>query len=458
MLPTMSDATVLFKSTSFLRAKRDLLVTIKQAKSQIKEVRKSSSTLLHKVSKEMGALRGRPLFYPAIFSGLGNGPLVELADGSIKYDFITAIGTHFFGHSDLDLLSTAIDAASKDVVMQGHLQMGMELKEFLETLLSMSGKRLKHGWLAMTGTDANENALKVIRHKKTPAYKVIAFKNCFHGRSLIMADITDQAAYKKGLHDYRDAYYIPFFDPRNPHSIEESEAALKDILKKHSSEICAFVFELVQGEGGFNQAPREFFVRFMDICKQENIAIWIDEIQTVGRLGELYAFQKLGLDQYIDVVTVGKMLQNCATLYTEEYNPDPGLLAGTFAGSTVSLSVGKRILERFKGEKFFGKNGKIAKMEKWLLKGLESLQKEVGKEEISDISVSGAMVAWKFRDGSLEITKKLILKAFEEGVMMFHCGRGPYKVRFLVPGGILEQTDYQKALGFLKKAIRSLDK
>ena len=453
----MTVATTLFKGTSFLRAKRDTLLAIKKAKSTITSVKKSSSSVLTEAAKELGDLRGRPLFYPALLSGVGNGTLAELIDGSVKYDFITGIGTHFFGHSDLDLIGVALEAASQNVVMQGNLQSGLELKDFLSTLLKMAGAPLKYGWLATSGTDANETALKIIRHKKTPAYKVIAFKNCFHGRTLIMADLTDQDAYRKGLHRYHDAYYIPFFDPQDPHSIEKSETALRALLSQYTSEIGAFVFELIQGEGGFHPAPAEFFKRLMTICKEANIAVWIDEIQTVGRIGELFAFQKLGLQEYIDIVTVGKMLQNCATLYTEAYNPEAGLLAGTFSGSTISLAVGKRILERLKEEKFFGKNGKIAHIEKWALSELKHLQKEVGENTISNIGVLGTMVSFQFRKGELEETKKLILTLFEEGVMTFYCGRGPYKVRFLLPGGVITQKEFEKALTLVKKAIHRME-
>jgi hypothetical protein len=49
--------------------------------------------------KAFGNLRGRELFFPYIGSGLGNGSLVELADGSVKYDFISGMGVHYFGHS-----------------------------------------------------------------------------------------------------------------------------------------------------------------------------------------------------------------------------------------------------------------------------------------------------------------------------------------------------------------------
>ncbi len=458
----MTVATTLFKGASFLRAKRDALLAIKKAKGTITSVKKSSSSVLAQAAKELGDVRGRPLFYPALLSGVGNGALVELIDGSVKYDFITGIGTHFFGHSDLDLIGVALEASSQNVVMQGNLQSGAELKDFLATLLKMAGAPLKYGWPATSGTDANETALKIIRHKKTPAYKVIAFKNCFHGRTLVMADLTDQDAYRKGLHRYHDAYYIPFFDPNDPkslaNSIERSESALKDILSQHKSEVGGFVFELVQGEGGFNPAPAEFFKRLMTICKEANIAVWVDEIQTAGRTGELFAFQKLGLQNFVDIVTVGKMFQNCATLYTEAYNPEAGLLAGTFAGSTVSLAVGKRILERLKEEKFFGKNGKIAQIEKWVLEGLKDLQKEVGEDTLSHMGVLGTMVSFQFRKGELEETKKFILTLFEEGVMTFYCGRGPYKVRFLLPGGVLTQKEFEKALTLVKKAIHRMGK
>jgi len=359
----MSLATILFKNSAYLRGKRDVLIAIKRAQQTIRGVKKSKSTLLKKIANDFNEVRGRPLFYPAIYSGLGNGVLAELVDGSVKYDFITGIGTHFFGHSDLDLIDTAIQAASQNIVMHGNLQSGMATKYFLSKLLKMAGSPLKHGWLSASGSFANDNALKIIRQKKSPAYKIIAFKDCFHGRSIAMAELTDHAGYRKGLHYYGDVFYIPFYDASDEHSTQKSVSALKSLLAKHK-DIAGFIFELIQGEGGFKSAPREFFVALMDVCREADIAIWMDEVQTVGRTGELFAFQKLKLQKYVDVVTVGKMLQNCATLYRDTFNPGAGLLAGTFCGSTISLAVGKRVLERMEKEKFFGRNGKIMTLEK----------------------------------------------------------------------------------------------
>src|SRR5262245_34111571 len=62
--------------------------------------------------------RGVPLYYPYIGSGLGKGALVQLIDGSVKYDLISGIGAHYFGHSSQEIIEVALDAAMNDIVMQ----------------------------------------------------------------------------------------------------------------------------------------------------------------------------------------------------------------------------------------------------------------------------------------------------------------------------------------------------
>ncbi|MDP1661240.1 MAG: hypothetical protein Q8L55_04920, partial [Phycisphaerales bacterium] len=61
-------------------------------------------------------VRGRALLYPYLGSGLGNGALVELADGSVKWDMITGIGVHFLGHSDPAMIAATVRAGTSDVV------------------------------------------------------------------------------------------------------------------------------------------------------------------------------------------------------------------------------------------------------------------------------------------------------------------------------------------------------
>ena len=63
-------------------------------------------------------LRGGALPIPYLGSGLGHGPLVELEDGSVKFDMICGIGVHGLGHSDAGLINAGIDGALADAVMR----------------------------------------------------------------------------------------------------------------------------------------------------------------------------------------------------------------------------------------------------------------------------------------------------------------------------------------------------
>ncbi len=56
---------------------------------------------------------------------LVNGSFVELADGSVKLDFIVGIGVHGMGHSHPANVAATVDAAIEDTVMQGNLQQGL---------------------------------------------------------------------------------------------------------------------------------------------------------------------------------------------------------------------------------------------------------------------------------------------------------------------------------------------
>ncbi len=82
-------------------------------------------------------------------------------------------------------------------------------------------------------------------------------------------------------------------------------------------------------------------VGIFDFCKDKKIAIWADEVQTFTRTGQAFAFETLDIGNYIDICTIAKTAQVGATLYTEEYNPKPGLIAGTFSGSSSALAAGR---------------------------------------------------------------------------------------------------------------------
>jgi acetylornithine/N-succinyldiaminopimelate aminotransferase len=206
--------------------------------------------------RELERLRGRPLIYPALTSGAGKGARVWLADGTMKIDLISGIGVYAFGHGDHDLLMNAVVAAASDVVFQGHLTPGPEILQLSRALLRHSGPKLKHVWLAISGADANENALKMIYQKHSPADKMVVFERAFHGRTMAMAELTDRPAFREGLPMRGNVLHVPFFDPDDEASTDKSVAVLEAHLRRYPGQIAGMTFEIIQGEGGFRTAPR----------------------------------------------------------------------------------------------------------------------------------------------------------------------------------------------------------
>jgi len=425
---------------------KDLITSLKneliQSQKKLNSVKGPDPTLAVSYKayvEKLQLLRGRNLFYPYVGSGLGHGPYVELADGSVKLDLINGIGIHLFGHSHPEIIEASIRGSLQDIVMQGNLEPNREYGELLEILVTAAGKnsRLTKGWIGTCGSIVNENALKMARQKNSPARKILAMKDNFAGRTTMMAEITDNPEYRVGLPSYNEVLYVPFYNKADPESSEKSLQILKDHISRNPKDIACFVFEPLQGEGGFNYAPPEFFKPLLEECKKNHIAVWADEVQTFSRTGELFAFETLGIGEYIDIVTIAKTAQCGAVLFTDEYNAKPGLIAGTFTASTVSLAAGiksmKMLLNGIEGEKVLGPSGLIQKIHKSFVSMLEELQKGSCQGLIKDFGGLGLMVAMTPYDGSKEKVMKLLQVLFNNGIVSFSCGHNPYKVRFLLP-------------------------
>ncbi len=398
--------------------------------------------------------RGRPLAYPFVGTGAGRGVYVEVEDGSVKLDLINGIGIHIMGHGHPLVMEAAVRGALSDVVMQGNLEPNKEYIQFSEKLVKLAAKQsaIKYAWFATCGTMANENAIKIARQKNTPARMILAFTNAFAGRSTLMAEVTDNPAYRQGLPEYNEVLRLPWYDKKDPQSGEKTLRIMKEHVAKHEGNICCFGFEPMLGEGGYMPANREFFLPLLEFCKEKKIAIWADEVQTFTRTGELFAYETLDIGKWVDIVTIAKTAQLGATLYTEEYNPKPGLIAGTFSGATVSMTTGMAIVDELTNGKYFGKSGRISQIHEKFIGGLNRLAETTCQGKISDAGGMGLMMAFTPFDGKKEQVDVFLKKLYHNGVIAFPCGKGPLRARFLVPA-IIQDADLNLALQVIEKTI-----
>ena len=131
---------------SEVEAKSRALTGARPARAELKES-------LDGWLKRAAEVRGRGPLYPYLGSGAGNGALVELVDGSVKWDLINGIGVHIFGHGDPELVEASMRASLSDLVMQGNLQYNGEAIEFGELLAHEAARssRLKHCFITNSG-------------------------------------------------------------------------------------------------------------------------------------------------------------------------------------------------------------------------------------------------------------------------------------------------------------------
>jgi 4-aminobutyrate aminotransferase-like enzyme len=399
---------------------------------------------------DLAASRGRPAFYPYLGSGIGRGARAMLADGRWVLDFALGIGVHLFGHGNLDLIETALRAAASDLVMQGNLVFNREYGRLMKTLLAHAPRGMEHCWLSLSGADANENALKLIRQKRDGRPGIIAFRGCFHGRTSAMAEITDRPDYRVGQPRTFPVEYIPFFD-HDPDSPAKTLGAMREIIRRGGDRIAAFMVELVQGEAGFVTAPREFFVPLFEECRRAGIAIWIDEVQTFARVSELFATDLLGLADYADVITIGKVFQGSAMLYRKGFEPDPALISGTYSGATVPMAVAIRIIEKLTTEGFFGPEGREKQLERATRDHLERLSRK-HPGVISQIAGVGAMVAFRIGDGALARTREFIRRCFDAGLVLYYGGHEPACIRLFLPV-VLTDEELAEAFAIIERCV-----
>lgn len=435
-----------------------ILAALKEQQSSLTHIQSPDPALKDAYTaklNELGQMRGGKLYYPYLGTGFGAGPLVELLDGSVKYDFISGIGVHYFGHSHPDIVKAALEAGCSDAVMQGNLQQNEDVLDLTRTLTQAA--QLEHCILTTSGAMANENALKLAFQKHTPANRVLAFSKCFSGRTCTLSQISDKPSYREGLPVNLAVDYLPFYDATQPQaSLERTMNALKQLCERYPKQHAAILIELIQGEGGFYPGETSYFRTLMEECRRHHIAIIADEIQTFGRTSHLFAHQTFGVTDLIDIATTGKLLQVCATLFRNEYLPRPGLISQTFTGSTSAIHAALVILRQLLNDGFLGENGKICRLGNYFRAKLQQIA-ERHPGLVQGPYGMGTMVAFTPIDGKSETVTNALQKLFQAGVIAFMAGSHPTRIRFLLPAGCATEKDIDAVATIVEKTLLEIN-
>ena len=195
-------------------------------------------------------------------------------------------------------------------------------------------------FLCSSGAEANENALKLASFV-TGKKRIIAFNNSFHGRTSAAVAATDNIAINAPLNLQQDVTFLPFND----------EKLLEVEIKK--GDVCAVIFESIQGVGGLDEPSEEFIYAMDRLCKTYNICLIADEVQSgFSRSGTFFAYQKCSIKP--NIITMAKGMGNGfpvgGILAHSSIESKYGMLGTTFGGNHLACSASIAVLDVIKNE------------------------------------------------------------------------------------------------------------
>lgn len=363
----------------------------------------------------------------------GKGSILVDADGKEYIDMGSGIGVTVFGNGDEQWIKAVTDQLSK-VQHTSNLYYTDPCAKLAMLMCEKTG--MKKVFFGNSGAEANECAIKAARKyasiKKGSGYStIITLKNSFHGRTLTTLSAT-------GQDHYHELYQplTPGFAYAEPGDIEGFKELALNV------KAAGVLMECIQGEGGVNVMDKDFVKAVADFCKQEDIVLMIDEVQTGnGRTGELYSYMNYGIEP--DVVSTAKGIGGGLPLGVCMLGDkvkdvfEPGDHGSTFGGNPVCCAGAISIMERL--DDGFMKS--VREKSKYIFNSLN------GAKGIEGVCGMGLMIGIKTTKPAGEVVKKCI----ENGVL---CLTAKDKVR-LLPALNIPQELLEKAINVIKEAAAS---
>lgn len=271
----------------------------------------------------------------------GQGSTLYDENGKKYIDFGSGIGVTAFGIND-PVWTKAVEEQLHRVQHTSNLYYTAPCAKLAQLLCEKSG--MKKVFFGNSGAEANEGAIKFARKYSFDKYgagrsTIITLVNSFHGRTITTLAATGQDSFHTVFDPFTPGFkYCPAND------IEALQTAATD-------DVCAVLFECVQGEGGVNNLSPTFVSAIAKLAKEKDILIAVDEVQTGnGRTGNYFAYQQYGITP--DIVTTAKGLGGGlpigAVLFGEKLQDTmtPGSHGSTFGGNPVVAAGACSIVER----------------------------------------------------------------------------------------------------------------
>jgi acetylornithine/succinyldiaminopimelate/putrescine aminotransferase len=287
----------------------------------------------------------------AVERGLGS--WIWTSEGDKYLDLYGGHAVCGTGHSHPHVVSAIKDQAEK-VLFYSNLVYSNIRGRVAEKLVSVAPEGLSKAFFCNSGTEANENAMRIAR-MATGREKIVSFSGGFHGR-------TADAISATFLGNYRQ-----IGKPNVPGHVEVEFGNIESVRTVADSETAAIIIEPIQSMAGVREASPDFFVTLRELCDERGIALIFDEVQTgVGRTGNwFFAGSELAGSVVPDIVTLAKSLGSgvpvgaCLVSESASSYIKQNDLGTTFGGGMLAMAAVLATLEAIEDEDMVANAGEI---------------------------------------------------------------------------------------------------
>ncbi len=395
----------------------------------------------------------------------GDGTWVTDANGNRYIDFACGIAVTNLGHRPPSVAAAAEDQLNR-LWHAGGSFLYESVANAAEKIIEVAPDTVEQLFFMNSGAEAVEASVKLAR-KTSGRQGIVVFRGGFHGRTMgSVSYTTSRAKYRSGYFPLVPSVFVtPFPHPYRWNMSQEdaNEYALNELrlMFKHEvspDEVSAFLFEPLQGEGGYYPAGYEFMKAIRDLADEHGILMIADEVQTgFGRTGDFFTSQVYGIDP--DILVMGKAIANGLPLSAVGASKElfagwpPGSHGTTFGGNPVSCAASAAVVDELRTV-----IPGIAERSDLAFTRLGDLQER--HRTIGDVRGLGLMIGVELvkdgREPDPDAFAVIAREANRRGLFILNCGPDNNVIRFIPPLNV-SLDDLEAGIGILDEAIAAYE-
>ena len=349
----------------------------------------------------------------------GEGVWIYTSDGDKYLDLYGGHAVAGTGHCHPHVVN-AISKQAGELLFYSNLVYSSARARAAEKLVSIAPAPLTKTFFCNSGTEANENAMRMAR-MATGREKIITFSGGFHGR-------TADAISATFLGKYRE-----LGKPNVPGHLESEFGNIESVRALADDTVAAIMLEPIQSMAGVSMAQPEFYRSLRTLCDERGIVLIYDEVQTgVGRTGQwFFAGSDAGGGVVPDVVTLAKSLGSgvpvgaCLVTDAIASHIKENDLGTTFGGGMLAMAAVTATLEAIENDHMLEN---VRRVEAYLRQRL----KEV--EQVEAVHGLGFLLGIEFKESAAAVHKRLLERRIITGT-----SSDPKVLRLLPPLCLTEE-------------------